>query len=116
MDMLIDTQTGDYAGTRTTTLANAVWLRLMTPLGSWWADPTLGSLLYTLEREKDRPRVAVLAVQYVEQALEPLTDDGRAQTVTVTAEQNGDGWLRLVINVVTASGQAQTFTHHVRVL
>ncbi len=52
MDALIDSSTGDYAGTSTTTLANAVYLRLMTPLGSWWDDTTLGSRLHELNREK----------------------------------------------------------------
>ena len=53
-------------------LANAVYLRLMTPLGSYWADPTLGSRLHELQREKDVSRVAVLARQYAEEALAPL--------------------------------------------
>ena len=66
MDAGINPTTGDLTGQRINTLANAVYIRLMTPLGSWWADPTLGSRLHELRREKDRPRVGILAKQYAE--------------------------------------------------
>ena len=116
MDAGINPTTGDATGKRISTLANAVYLRLMTPLGSYWADPQLGSLLYTLRREKDRSCVGRLAKQYAEVALQPLLDDGRAITITVSAEQLHDGWLRLAVEVVQADGQLQTFTHNVRVI
>lgn len=115
MEMLIDPLTGDYSGQRTA-LANAVYLRLMTPFGSYWADPMLGSLLYTLKREKDVSRVNKLAVQYSEQALQPIIDDGRATNITVTASRPQPGWLVLAIVVVSASGQSETFNHPVRVI
>lgn len=115
MDALLDPQTGDYAGSRTDTLANAVYLRLMTPLGSWWADPTLGSRLHELQREKDVSRVAVLARQYAEQALASLVKDGRADSITVTTSRQQPGWLELHIEVEDASGRVQRFQHPVRV-
>ncbi|GAB7214758.1 hypothetical protein OS42_13690 [Dickeya oryzae] len=52
MDNLLNPTTGDYTGTATDTLANAVYIRLMTPLGSYWAVPSLGSKLHLLTREK----------------------------------------------------------------
>ena len=115
MDALLDPQTGDYAGSRTDTLANAVYLRLMTPLGSWWADPTLGSRLHELQREKDVSRVAVLARQYAEQALAPLLKDGRADSITVTTSRQQPGWLQLHIKVADASNRVQHFQHPVKV-
>ncbi|PTU71490.1 MULTISPECIES: phage GP46 family protein [Chromobacterium] len=115
MDALIDPKTGDYAGSRTDTLANAVYLRLMTPLGSWWADPSLGSRLHELQREKDVSRVAVLARQYSEQALAPLIKDGRANSVAVTTSRQQPGWLELHIQVEDISGRVQRFQHPVRV-
>ncbi|MFD3249470.1 phage GP46 family protein [Rahnella aquatilis] len=115
MDNLLDPTTGDYAGTQTQTLANAVYLRLMVPLGSWWANPKLGSKLHLLQREKDLSRVRVLARQYAEEALAPLVEDGRATSVTVTASQGNPGWLILLIEVVSASNDRQTFTLPVRV-
>ena len=118
MDALIDPQTGDYAGTRTDTLANAVYLRLMTPLGSYWADPTLGSRLHELQREKDVSRVAVLARQYSEQALAPLLKAGRATLIDVTTSRPdtpSTGWLALQIGVTDASGRLHHFQHPVKV-
>ena len=115
MEMLIDPSTGDYTGETTDTLANAVYLRLMTPLSSWWADPSVGSLLHTLRREKDVSRVRKLAVQYAEQALQPLTDDGRAISINVTAEHYQPGWLLLLVTVTDAGGTPQTWKHPVKV-
>ncbi|MCE9939971.1 phage GP46 family protein [Serratia marcescens] len=116
MEMLIDPLTGDYSGQRTTTLANAVYFRLITPLGSWWADIMLGSRLHELQREKDVPRVNILAVQYCEQALQPLMDDGRATKIQVSATRPKPGWLLLIIIVTTAADQTETFKHPVRVI
>jgi len=97
-------------------LANGVYLRLMTPLGGYWADPALGSRLHELQREKDQSRVAVLAKQYAEQALAPLIKDGRATAIEVRAEQPGNGRLHLLIVVTAASGERLTFKHPVKVL
>lgn len=115
MDASINPTTGDLTGQRITTLANAVYLRLMTPLGSYWADPTLGSRLHELKREKDKSRVSALAIQYAQQALKGLIDDGRATSVDVTAEQPHNGWLRLLIEVYAPAGR-QTFEHLVSVI
>ena len=115
MEMLIDPTTGDYTGDSSDSLANAVYLRLMTPLGSWWADPTLGSLLHTLRREKDVSRVQQLAVQYSRQALQPIIDDGRAQSISVTAEHWQKGWMLLHITVTSASVTPQTWKYPVKV-
>lgn len=116
MDAGIDPRTGDLTGGRITTLANAVYLRLMVPLGGWWADPALGSRLHELRRQKDLDRIAVLARQYAEQALQPLIDAGRARSIVVTTERPGDGRLLLRIEVVDAGGRQQTFEHPVSVI
>lgn len=115
MDTFIDPRSGDYTGKRISRLETAVYLRLMTPRGSWWADPELGSRLHELEREKDVPRIALLAQQYAEQALRPLLDDGRARAVTVTAEQPHNGRCLLHIEVTDAVGEPYRYTHFVRV-
>lgn len=115
MDARIDPITADYAGRRAEPLENAVYLRLMTPLGSWFADPALGSRLHELSREKDLARVRVLARQYAEQALEPLIADGRAEAIKVTAASVRPGWCLLHINVSDRSGHVRHFEHPVRV-
>lgn len=122
-DAWINPLTGDYQVTAGSPLrdpagglANAVYLRLMTPLGSYWADAAMGSKLHLLQRQKDLPRVAVLARQYAEQALAPLLADRRAAAIEVASEQPGNGRLHLLITVTAASGERFTFSHPVTVL
>lgn len=96
-------------------LMNAIVLRILTPLGSYWAEPLLGSRLHELQREKDLERVSVLAKQYSEQALQGLLDDGRASAIDIQTQRNHDGRLLLEIAVSAANGQRLTFTHPVQV-
>ncbi|MEH4206740.1 phage GP46 family protein [Klebsiella pneumoniae] len=118
MDNLLDPTTGDYTGTSTSSLANAVYLRLMIPLGSWWAQPDVGSKLHLLRREKDVTRVHKLARQYAEEALAPLTaeTDGRARNITVETFQEQPGWLLLRITVVQADSIKVSLNYQVRVI
>jgi len=116
MDALIDPATSDYTGTRTISLANAVYLRLMTPLGSWWADPKIGSRLHELTREKDLPRFYTLARQYAEQALKPLIDDGRAREIAVSTSSPQLGHCELHIRVLDASGQEHHYAYPIKVM
>jgi len=115
MDRGLDPTTGDYAQAVINHLGNAVYVRLMTPLGSWWGDATLGSRLHELQREKDLARVHKLAVQYSEQALAPLLADGRARAIRVSAAQPHDGRCLLRIEVDDALGRTTTFHHAVQV-
>lgn len=122
-DALIDPVTSAYVLTQGAPrrdpaggLGNAVFLRLMIPLGSYWADATVGSKLHLLQREKDLARVAILARQYAEQALAPLLADGRAQSIEVTAERPGNGRLHLLVEAVDAAGERLTYTHPIKVI
>lgn len=126
-DALIDPVTRDYcmvAGSPQRDpaggLANAVYLRLMTPLGSYWAEPLLGSKLHLLQRTKDLARVERMAQQYAEQALAPLLADGRATAIDISTQRikvgDGSGRLNLLIEVTAANGQRLTFSHPVKVL
>lgn len=122
MDALVDPVTRGYVlenGQLVRDLArglgNAVYLRLMTPLGSWWEDATLGSRLHELQREKDVPRVAVLAKKYCEDALAPLIKDGRAASIEVATERLHDGRLRLAVAVTDGGGREHLFNHYVQV-
>ncbi|MDP3427472.1 MAG: phage GP46 family protein [Humidesulfovibrio sp.] len=122
-DALLDSISGDYAlaygalvPDPARGLANAVYLRLKTPLGSYWADAALGSRLHELQREKDVARVAILAKAYCEQALQPLLDDGRALAFSVGTERLHDGRLGLAVRVTDAGGREHLFNHYTRVL
>lgn len=120
-DAYIDPSTGAYVSAAgdldrdpADGLANAVYLRVMTPLGSWWADVTLGSRLHELQREKDVPRVQRLARQYIEQALQSLLDDGRVSSITV-ATQHQAGRLAVRVELLDAANVTRTFDFHVKV-
>jgi phage gp46-like protein len=116
METALNPQTGDYTNERITTLGNAIYLRLMTPLGTYWANRALGSRLHELAREKDLQRVRILAEQYARTALQPLLDSRRASAISVTTVQPHDGRLLLLIEVTDAGGLVQLFEHPVKVL
>ena len=116
MDKKIDPKTRSYNGEHTRSLENAVYLRLTTPRGSYWADNQFGSLLHLIKREKDVARVGLLAQQYAEEALQPIIDDKRAKSITVTPQQPHNGRLILQIDVTDQRDMRYKFNHHVRVI
>jgi len=85
----IDPETGDYslASTglpeKTTSLLQPAYVRLRTELGQWMHDPSLGSRYHELERVKITPAVEAQTVEFAEQALRPIVEDGRATKVTI---------------------------------
>lgn len=122
MDAFIDPIVRDYVLLNGTPqrdpangLANSCYMRLEIPLGSYWADVTLGSRLHELQREKDVARVAMLARQYAEQALAPILANGRATQINVSTERL-PGRLNLLIEVHAASGETLTFKYPVGVI
>jgi phage gp46-like protein len=127
MDAYIDPLTrgyvyrnGDLVRDPAAGLANAVYMRLMTPQGSYWANPQLGSRLNELAgRAKALSNVALLAKQYAQAALRPIVDDGRALSVDVDvamkAMDDASKALALSITVVDAAGARIVFEHHVPV-
>jgi phage gp46-like protein len=96
-------------------LLNSVVILILTPLGSYWFDPTMGSKLHTLQRAKDVTGTALLVQQYAEQALQRLLDSKRAVAINVSTQQPGKGIIYLLVEVVAASGQRVTFQHPVSV-
>lgn len=115
MDALLNPATGDYLLNQSAQgIENEVYVRLVTPLGSYWPEPALGSRLHELRRQKDLPRIAVLAKQYAEQALQPILDAHRARRINVAASLARRGRLRLNIAAVDASGRSLNLIHEVR--
>lgn len=115
MDALLNPATGDYLLNQSAQgIENEVYVRLVTPLGSYWAEPALGSRLHELRRQKDLPRIAVLAKQYAEQALQSILDAHRARRINVAASLARRGRLRLNIAAVDASGRSLNLIHEVR--
>lgn len=116
MDREISPLTGDYTHSQIRTLQNAVYIRLTTPLDSWWANRRVGSLLHTLTREKDVSRVGLLAEQYAKEALQPLLNDGRAKNIEIRHSQPKNGTLILHIQVTDNRGETVTFEHPVKII
>lgn len=106
MDALLNPATGDYLLNQSAQgIENEVYVRLVTPLGS---------RLHELRRMKDLPRMAVLAKQYAEQALQPILDARRARRINVATSLARRGRLRLDIAAVDASGRNLSLIHEVR--
>ncbi|MFA7399230.1 MAG: phage GP46 family protein [Sideroxydans sp.] len=123
MDALINPATRDYELLSGVVkrdpsggLANTCYQRLSIPLGSYWADKSIGSRLHELQREKDVVRVSTLAKQYAQQALAPIVTDGRATQIDISTEQLHNGRIHLLFEVTTASGETLTFKHPVGVI
>lgn len=110
-----DTSNGALVRDASGGLMNAIELRILVPLGSYWFDPNLGSKLFLLKRAKDLSNISQLAEQYALQALQGLLDDGRASAINITTEQPGNGWLYMWINVTAATGQIITFSNSIQV-
>lgn len=69
-----------------------------------WDDPTLGSRLWLLGREKQTQRTLERAREYAEEALAWLVEDGIARAVTVSAEWVRTGVLGLRVVIERAVG------------
>ena len=115
MDSRIDPSTGDYDRTRIDDLSNAIYLRITTPLGSYWADKSLGSKFHLLKRAKDVERNKKLAQQYAQEALQPLITSKRADQIDITVEWHHDGRLQVFGSVYQFGVLLSAFRHFVKV-
>ncbi|WP_261840943.1 phage GP46 family protein [Aliamphritea ceti] len=75
----------------------------------WWADGEIGSLRWTLSREKQTSDVLNRLVRYDSDALEWLKDAGLAKAVSVTAEWAERGILKEHINITLPNGKNELF-------
>ena len=82
--------------------------------GKYWANPKLGSRLFTLSRSKDLPRNLLLAKQYAEEALEDLVPS-RFESIAVLATQSEKSRVDLTINTVSITGESQKILYFVPV-
>jgi phage gp46-like protein len=73
-------------------------------LRGWWGDlfpdqdgDQIGSRLWLLAREKRSVETTNRAVEYSEEALQWMIDDGLAESVTVDAAYDGNGFMILTV-------------------
>lgn len=96
-------------------LAEAAYLRLLTPKGSCFSDSQLGSELYKLKRSKDVPRMRRQAIAWAKQALEPLRAPYYLNNIIVTAGNVESGHLLIKVELVQADGSATNTSINVQV-
>lgn len=116
MDRRINPLTGDNDGTRCNDISNAMYLRISVPLGSYWANPLLGSKLHLLRRAKDVERNKTLAIQWTKEALQGLIDDKRADHIDVDAVWSHDGRLQLVSEAYQNGQHVGAFSRYIKVI
>ncbi len=88
-------------------IAEVAYIRLVTPLGSYFDDPTLGSKLYLLKRNKDLPRIRRQAVAWAKQALEPMREPFYLTDIEVWSdgvEQGKKGYFIIRAVLTTSDG------------
>lgn len=95
-------------------VVQAVCQRLNIHRGKYWANPDLGSRLYTLRRSKDVPRMLQLVKQYAEEALSDLVPS-RLDSITITTSQSIVSRIDLDIEVTRLTGESQTIQYFVAV-
>ena len=89
-------------------LQTAITISLLTDLGSWWGDPTLGSKLYLLKQSTLTQDTLNAAQDYAVQALQWLLDDGVAGAVNVVATATSLNTMKLAVTI-TQAGNAKTY-------
>jgi phage gp46-like protein len=83
----------------------------------WWGDIgeadgfQLGSLLWTLWREKVVPATVARAIEYCRAALRWMISDGIARAVNVTAERAGLYQISIGIEIVRPAGSALRYAY-----
>ena len=87
-------------------------LRLNIHRYRYWADPNLGSRLYTLKRSKDVPRMLQIVKQYAEEALADLVP-ARLQSLIVSTTQTIKSRIDLSIEITRLTGERQTIQYFV---
>lgn len=113
----INLETKDYVLTSLDAAFNddvvqCVCARLNIHRGRYWADPNLGSRLYTLKRSKDVTRMLQIVKQYAEEALADLIPN-RLQALVVSTTQSIKSRIDLHIEITRLTGEKQTIQYFV---
>ncbi|GEM_PF-1504524 len=102
--------------TGSSALAEAAYLRLLTPKGSYFADSELGSELYKLKRSKDVPRMRRQALAWAKEALEPLRAPYYLTDINVsTGAVSASGYLSIKAVLTQADGNQTKTSINVQV-
>lgn len=117
MDLKLSAEAGKLtlvAGEMESSFINNIILSLEIPLGKWWFNPSFGSKLYLLRREKATPATAKLTKDYIEEALQWLISSGKFTSIDVTVEL-AKGRINYMVSGVTRAGEGLTYSNFVEV-
>lgn len=78
---------------------NLLWTSINIKEGTFFADPTFGSKLSTLRREKNVPRARQLAERYAREATEWILKAGKATSIEVFSEVDSSDQNRINIKI-----------------
>ena len=87
-------------------------------LGGWWGDTyasiqgsKIGSKLWLNSRQKATNDVRINTVDYAEQALQYLIDDGIVSTIEIEANWTGSGIMEMLITIKRPDGSLEEFRY-----
>lgn len=101
------------------TMINNIYLSLIIEKGSFFYDPTFGSRLHELKREKNTPATARKAEDYCREALQWLLDTGKATRIDIYTERDlaqDPHRLKALIEVTPANGPVVPFSTFIEVV
>lgn len=93
-------------------LLTEIFMRLMTPLGSYIYDRNFGSLLYLYTRKRQKIGLAALK-QIIVDALQPMLIRGAIQNIDFRLLFQGLGTFRIELTVLDSSGKTYLFPYSV---
>jgi phage gp46-like protein len=111
-----DPKTGDYvmsggAPLQTNALLTPAYIRLKTRRTQWMyaPDSKYGSDLHKIKNKKAAQNRQIASVEAAAaRALQPMADDGRAQSITVDLAATQRGYIGLDIAILQSNGQVET--------
>lgn len=93
-------------------LETAVVLSLFTERGNWWADPTFGSRLHELKREKDTADLPKRVKEVCEEALAWFVSEGVAESVVVDVSRVSSGIMQIAVTIVRPNQDASFYSYN----
>jgi len=121
MDFSIKTSGGRGIMTfeKSSNLLTSVYLSLMIPLGSFFANPKFGSRLHLLRTMGNTARTEALIPDYCKEALQWMLDIGRAKSVSVITQRDPvalPGRINASVLVIQADNSEVTFNTFIPVV
>jgi phage gp46-like protein len=115
LDITNPTEPG-FTFEKESTVINNIYLSIVVKKGSFFQNPTFGSLLHTIK--KIVPTTPDLVIDYIKQALKWIQDIGRITSLDVISEIDNDVMNRVnfKISATQADGLIVTFSSFVAVV